>query len=149
MTAPHADGIPSATIEALRSALALGPRVRLAVIFGSAAKGRLHAGSDLDVGVVPDDPAWTLGDELNLAVRLTRAVGREVDLVRLDLAPALLRWEVARAHVPIVAEPKAELSRFVAHAALDYADMADAIRSAQVGTLRRLRASGRRGVEAR
>jgi predicted nucleotidyltransferase len=126
-----------------------GPRVRLALVFGSAAKGRLHAGSDLDVGVIPDDPAWTLRDELDLAARLTRAVGREVDLVRLDRAPALLRWEVARAHARILAEPKAELSRFVARALLDYADMADAIRSAQARVLRRLRTSRTRGAEAR
>jgi predicted nucleotidyltransferase len=45
-------------IAALRSVFESGPRVRLALVFGSAAKGRLHAGSDLDVGVIPDARLW-------------------------------------------------------------------------------------------
>ena len=42
------------------------------------------------------------------------------DLVRLDRASALLRWEAAKAHLLLTGEPAA-LARFVPCAALDHA----------------------------
>ncbi len=39
--------------DRLRSALGEGPPLRLASLFGSAARGRMHASSDVDVGIVP------------------------------------------------------------------------------------------------
>lgn len=111
-------------VEQLRAALAEGgPRLRLALLFGSAAKGKLRADSDLDVGIVPADPALSLRGELELAARLGRATGREVDIVRLDEAPAILRFEVARDHILLAADPPAALPRFLAEAALDHAEM--------------------------
>jgi predicted nucleotidyltransferase len=57
------------------------PNVRLAVLYGSAARGDDHAGSDVDLLVAfrNDTPA-AAG---TLVVRLERALGREVDVARL------------------------------------------------------------------
>ena len=52
--------------------------------------------SDVDVGIVPNEDGPSLAEELALQAELSRACGREVDLVRLDHADLLLRWEVAR-----------------------------------------------------
>jgi hypothetical protein len=93
----------------------------------------------LDLVVLPG-AEWTLGDELDLAARLTRATGREVDLVRLDSASSLVRWEVARAHILILAEPQQELARFLARAALEHAEMADLLSDVRARVLRRLTA---------
>lgn len=79
----------------LRAALTAGPPLRLAVLFGSRATGRAREGSDVDVGVLPVDPAMTLRDELALASELSGAVGAEVDLVRLDGDDPLLGREIA------------------------------------------------------
>ena len=68
-------------IAALRSALAQRPDVRLALLFGSVARGRARPDSDLDVAVLGRDL-----DLPTLAADLSLAAGREVDVV--DLAEA-------------------------------------------------------------
>ncbi len=82
--------------DRLRAALAHGPPLRLAVLFGSQAAGRARAGSDFDVGIIPSDPQLSLRDELALAAALSATVSAEVDLVRLDDDAPLLGAEVAR-----------------------------------------------------
>jgi predicted nucleotidyltransferase len=68
-------------LSVLRSALRTEPNVRLAVLFGSTATGTEHDSSDVDLLVDLDDPAV---DRLaDLAGRLTKRVGRDVQLVRL------------------------------------------------------------------
>lgn len=76
----------------LRKALRTEPRVRLAVLYGSVARGNEDAGSDLDLLVaLPDgEPAAVTG----LATRLDRVCRRAADVARLDriekAAPLLL-----------------------------------------------------------
>ena len=65
----------------LRAALRTEPNVRLAVLFGSMAKGDDHEDSDIDVLVVLDNPS--IGRLMALAERLSRRLGRDVQLVRL------------------------------------------------------------------
>jgi predicted nucleotidyltransferase len=71
-------------LSALRAALRTEPNVRLAVLFGSTADGNDHESSDLDVLVVLHDPS--VGRLAELADRLSRRVGRELQLVRLSEA---------------------------------------------------------------
>ncbi len=125
-------------IDDLRQALETGPPLRLAVLFGSAARARLRPDSDLDVGILPRDPDLPLRAELDLQAHLERASLRHVDLVRLDRASTLLRWEVARRSLLIVADPPQEFSRFVAAAALEHADFVSAFGTAAARFLQRL-----------
>jgi predicted nucleotidyltransferase len=111
-------------LGALKAVLAAGPALQLALLFGSAARGRLHPGSDLDIGIIPENSDFSLRDELDLAAAVSRATGRDVDLVRLDRASTLVRWEVAKAHIPLIAGAPGALPRFLARAALDHADLA-------------------------
>lgn len=79
-------------LAALRRALRTEPNVRLAVVYGSIARGDEDAGSDLDllVSLAEDRPDAAV----KLAVRLERTLGRDVDVARLnrvkDSAPLLL-----------------------------------------------------------
>lgn len=79
-------------IEALRRALSGRQGVRLALLFGSRARGRAREGSDADVAVLGKDL-----DVLELAADLSAAAKVEVDVVSLDkdlgypLLNALLR----------------------------------------------------------
>lgn len=122
----------------LRRVLEEGPALRLAVLFGSAARGALRADSDVDVAIVPVDPELALSDELALQARLSKAAERDVDLVRLDRASSLLRWRVAREGVGLWADPPFELPRFRARAAIEHADMLPQLQRAQELVRRRL-----------
>jgi predicted nucleotidyltransferase len=75
-----------AFLRALRQAFRTEPNVDLAVLFGSTATGDEHPGSDVDVLVSVVDP--DVGRLADIAERLSRAVGREVQLVRLTDAEA-------------------------------------------------------------
>jgi uncharacterized protein len=117
------------TLADLRRALRTEPNVRLAVVYGSVARGDDTPDSDLDllVSLKEDQPDTAV----KLAVRLERALGRDVDVARLnrvkDSAPLLclqildegrvvldrdLQWEQLRAQ-------RADIARYArrSHAA--------------------------------
>jgi predicted nucleotidyltransferase len=97
------------------------PGLRLAVLFGSHAVQAAGPHSDVDIGV-----RWQAGgrlvDDLRLQAELTLAAGRDVDLVLLDEASTLLRWEVARRGLPLFEARPGEFARFRATAASEWAD---------------------------
>jgi predicted nucleotidyltransferase len=110
-------------VAALRAS-PLGAVLRIALLFGSATRGQLRPDSDLDVGIVPADANGPLALELELQTDLERATGRAVDLVRLDRADPLVRWEAARSGVLLLERPEGAAARFRAEAALEHADLA-------------------------
>lgn len=110
-------------IPALKRALEEGPPLRLALLFGSAARDALRPDSDVDIAILPANPSLSLQDELDLQARLAKAAQREVDLVRLDRASPLLRWRAAKEGVVLLAEPARELVRFRARAGIEHADL--------------------------
>jgi len=123
---------------ALLKALESWPGVRLAVLFGSTARGQSGPGSDLDVGVL-----FEAGQEsaASLEVALARAAGRRLDLVRLDAAPPLLRFEVARdGRVLLERAPHAWVD-FRARAMTDWWDWAPTARLFHAAAASRLRAA--------
>jgi uncharacterized protein len=69
-------------LSALRSALRTEPNVRLALLFGSAARGTDGPTSDVDLVVSLRDPA--LEHLVDLSARLSAAAGRRVDVMRLE-----------------------------------------------------------------
>jgi uncharacterized protein len=120
--------IPDELRARLTAILSASGRLRLALLFGSAAQGRLHAASDLDVAVLSTAGGSSLPgndpDDLSLQSNLTLAAGREVDLVHLDRASTVLKWQIASAALPLYEATPGELARFRAHAASEYADFA-------------------------
>jgi len=113
-------GVLQELVADLRRALRTEPNVRLAVLYGSLARGDEDAGSDLDllVSLAEDRPLAAV----KLAVLLERTLGRDVDVARLnrvkDTAPLLLlqaldegrvvldrdhQWEQLRAQRPDIA----------------------------------------------
>lgn len=67
-----------------------------------------------------------------------------MDVVRLDTASTLVRWEVARDGLVLRAVPEREFSHFVATAALEHADFAPLWERTAETFRRRVAASGRR-----
>jgi predicted nucleotidyltransferase len=133
-------------LDRLKAALGEGPPLRLAVLFGSAARGKIRPDSDVDVAILPEDPDLPLAVELALQVSLTAACGREVDLVRLDRASTLVRWQVASHGIPLLAGDERAHARFVAAAAAEYIDFAPGFARAAERFRRRLIEDGAAGT---
>jgi predicted nucleotidyltransferase len=133
---------PATLVEPLKRVLDDTPGVRLAVLFGSAAKGALKSDSDIDIGVSIEGH----GDvEPALRVALERAVGRSVDVVMLDEAPPLVRFEIARDGVVLVERHPHGWADFRAHAMIDWWDWAPTARMMHAVMAARLRDEARRG----
>jgi len=130
----------------IREVLADGPPLRLAIVFGSVAKGTARSDSDVDIGILPVDADFSLPDEMALQARLTLALRRETDLVRLDTSDTLLRWEAAKHGIVVVANPPSERARFLGQAASEHADFAEAVKPAMDLYFRRMRERTPRGA---
>lgn len=86
-------------IEALRDV----PGLAAAVLFGSAAAGRLRADSDIDVALLFAHAAIPAPfDLLDLRGTLEIAVGRDVDLVVLNDASPIIAYQALRATKPFL-----------------------------------------------
>lgn len=128
----------SPSIEAVRAALTAEPDVRLCVLFGSAARNELEPRSDLDVAVI-GIASSRLGA---LEATLARAAGRPVDLVALETAPPLLRFEVARDGKVLIERSPYAWSDFRARAMVDWWEWAPLARRFHRAAIDRLRVEG-------
>jgi len=117
--------------------------VRLAYLFGSAAAGRATPESDVDIGVCLEDEQ----EETVLWRDLSRELKAEVDLVRLDVAPASLVSAVLKQGVPLVVRDRGFYLDLLLHRTMeaeDFATFADefrkvALRSASLSPEDRVR----------
>jgi predicted nucleotidyltransferase len=135
--------ISPALRESIVAALARGPRLRLAVLFGSQARGTGARGSDFDVGVIPVDESLSLHEELLLASALSGVTGTEVDVVRLDGAAPLLAAEVARDGVCLLEETPGAFASFRARAISEWVDFEEMIAPHRARFLHRLSGGSR------
>jgi predicted nucleotidyltransferase len=133
----------SPELERLTAALRAGPPLRFAMLFGSVAEGTDRPTSDIDVGIFPEDPALSLQDELSLQTELARSCGRSVDLVRLDRASTLVRWQVVRHGGVLLEVIPFAAQRFIADSVADYLDFAPAFEQAAETFRRFLVAEGK------
>jgi uncharacterized protein len=126
-----------ALLEKLRAVLQAIPAVRLAAAFGSVARGadRCHSDVDLALRLEPDSPEL----RLKIEAELGRTAGREVDLVYLGNAPPLLRFEIARDGVLLVARAPHDWPDFRARAMIDWWDWAPTARRINEAAIQRLR----------
>lgn len=119
-----ADNAPMAETQPiqseLRDALARAADLRLAMLFGSVARGEARANSDVDVAVLADH-ALTANERIRLIDSISQATGRAVDLVDVMTAGPLLLGEILRDGIRLLGSP-AELADLAARAALDAAD---------------------------
>ena len=92
------DGSASPTLRALRDVAARIPGLELLVLFGSRARGDVHAASDWDFGYLAESSL----DVGRLLADLVEAIGSDrVDLVDLNRASGLLRYRAARDGHPL------------------------------------------------
>ena len=131
------------SLKNLTSALAADPDVQLAVVFGSAAKGASHRRSDLDIGIMGLPSTQRLAA---LAVTLARTAGREVDLIPLETAPPLLRFEIARDGAPLLERAPHLWVDFQARAMVDWWEWAPLARRFAAAAMARLQSPAGHGA---
>jgi len=125
----------AALVELLRPVLASHADVRLAVLFGSGARGELRRGSDVDLAVVWSDVS---GRRDAIVADLERAAKRTFDLVDLSTAPPQLRFEIARDGVLLVEREPGAWGQVRARAFVDWWDFAPIARKIHRAAIERL-----------
>lgn len=126
-------------LDDLTRAVAAEADVQLAVVFGSAAKSTLRRKSDIDIGVMGVRSTARLR---TLAVTLARIAGREVDLVQLETAPPLLRFEIARDGAVVLQRAPHLWSGFQTRAMVDWWEWAPFARRFATAAMTRLTSPG-------
>lgn len=129
--------------DRLRSRISSLPAVRLAVLFGSTARGEARPRSDVDLGVLldPDTPASRREAEAELG----RAAEREVDVIFLADAPPLLRFEISREGVLLFEKEDGLWTNVKVRAMVDWWDWAPYARMFTAAAVRRVRERVRHG----
>lgn len=124
-------------LESLRQRAASLPEVRLAVLFGSTARGEARSQSDVDLGVsvAPDTAAVRRRAE----AEMSRATGRPLHIVFLEEAPPLLRFEIAKDGVLLLQRQDDLWRSFKERAIKDWWDWAPSHRILTAAAVRRLR----------
>lgn len=123
--------------ERLSGALRPLDAVRLGVVFGSAATGTAHPGSDVDVGVLlerDDRDTWVA-----IEAALGRAAARRVDVIDLGCAPPQLRFEIASHGQLLIERLPFAWADFKAAAMIDWWDWAPTARMIHEAAIERLR----------
>jgi uncharacterized protein len=130
-------------IDALRRAIEGEPDIAYALLFGSAGRGALRPGSDVDVAVEfrPGAPG-DMGTIGRLAARLESAAGRKVDVVLMHEVPAPLAYRVFRDGRVIVERDHAVLVARKARTILEYLDFKPVEERCADGVLRAAAARG-------
>ncbi|MCC7043273.1 MAG: nucleotidyltransferase domain-containing protein [Acidobacteria bacterium] len=110
-------------MDRIAEALARDSRIAYALLFGSVARGDLHAGSDLDIaiGLMPG-ARWSAREAGVLVSDLEQASGRTVDLVILDDAPPAVAYRAFRDGVPLLVADRRRMVEQKTRAILDYLD---------------------------
>ena len=100
-------------------------RVRAAWVFGSFARGEAQAGSDLDLAVLMAEP-WDSAGWFTLAGRLQAAltplVQRPVDVLVLNEAGSLARFEATSRGIVVLEQDEEERIAFELRAGAGYED---------------------------
>ena len=98
------------------------PEVQIAYLFGSAARGRLTSRSDIDVGVAAETKL-PLETRLAMAVQLSKALHREVDLIDLqDVAGEILQQSLCQG-INLLQKDAGLYARLIQRLWFDQADM--------------------------
>lgn len=109
----------------VRSALASEKSIELAYLFGSEARGKSRAGSDVDIAILLNTDFFAEGRlelRLKIAEKLNKLFGREIDVVILNTAGSLLKFQVVRDGKPLFERKKGAAKKFKLNAIKEYFD---------------------------
>jgi predicted nucleotidyltransferase len=82
-------------LDRLKKVFRKYPDIQAVYLFGSAASGKTHAESDLDLAILPEKPSLR-GQKLDILADLAREGFSDVDLVFLDTKDVVIKFESVR-----------------------------------------------------
>lgn len=135
-------GSPRVDADGAAAFLERQPDVVLAYLFGSVARGRANALSDVDVAVLLDDcldPMTQVERQVALIEALDTFADREVQVVLLNRAPPLLRYDVIRYGALLHERTRAERVAFAVHTMKVYFDLQPRLEEFGRALLKRVR----------
>ncbi|MBC8207537.1 MAG: nucleotidyltransferase domain-containing protein [Kiritimatiellaeota bacterium] len=114
---------PASEIAArAKAALCDEPGLKLAILYGSAATGKMRADSDVDIALLFDQPL-NAEKKMELMSRLESELQRDVDLVDLfNLSGTILKQVLSKGRVLIQTKPRA-LAKLTQRMIYNQADM--------------------------
>jgi predicted nucleotidyltransferase len=119
--------LPSEASGALKAFLEGEGRVLVAYLFGSMGRGDHTADSDIDIAILLAEPRRaSLELYLRLRDELSKRLGGEVDLVILNEAPPLLKYQVIRHGKLLYCKDERARVEFEARAQDEYLDFSRA-----------------------
>ena len=123
--------------DRLHSSIASLPAVRLALLFGSTARGEARPPSAVHLRLLLDPDTGDV--RCHVGAELGQAAGREVDLIFLNEAPPLLRFEISRDGVLLFEKEDGLWTDFKVRAMVDWWDWAPYARMFVKAAVQRLR----------
>ena len=91
-------------IKLLKKVFKKYPEIEAVYLFGSAATGKLHRESDIDLAIYPDSPELR-EKKLDILTELARLGFCNVDLVFMDKNDIVLQYEAVRQNIVVYQAP--------------------------------------------
>ena len=113
--------------EALKDYFLSQADIVLAILYGSAAEGRLSEGSDVDIALAGED-SLSVDRKVEINLELTRLLGRSVDLRDLRLLRGLILNQVLTKGEVILKRDSALLAKLMISSIDFYEDMLPNVR---------------------
>jgi predicted nucleotidyltransferase len=100
------------------------PGIAAVYLYGSAASGKEHNHSDLDIALLckkGEEPEFN--EQLQIADDLTSALGKEIDLLILNGASPIIRMQVLKKGTKMIERDRKETNRFFVQTINEYCDL--------------------------
>jgi predicted nucleotidyltransferase len=97
--------------------------VVMAFLFGSIAKNRDSAKSDIDIALYLTEEGRSI--ERPIEIEIERLLKKEVDIVYLNRAPSIICWEAIREGIPIIIRDRLFFIDFMLEVSRDALDFVD------------------------
>src|SRR5690554_5732962 len=109
-------------IKNSRNILKRYKNIIFAYIFGSYVRGKVRVDSDLDIAIYLRDK-MDINEYLEIKMHLSEACKREVDLIILNDATPLLKYQIYKNNILLFTRDKSIETRYKVKALFEYSDM--------------------------
>ncbi len=120
------------------------PEIQAVYLFGSAATGRVHAESDLDLAIVSSPSVHH--QKLDILTELARHGFCDVDLIFLERADIVLRYEAIRLNRLVYATPEFDRGELYSNVVRQYLDFLPYLEVQRKAYKRRMLSDTERGL---